>query len=418
MNRLLRRKMIQIMARRFKLLNNRLFRTRNIIVVSEDGVKHYPLGSKLQLSALVFLMGFLSWASYSTGSYLSAKNILREKEHSIEQAVMKNRAIGEQFAILKQDLAKLGTKDGEDLSEYERFVMDQHKTLSESADSDIGALGQNVMQARIDYLEGMVNQMKSDRSLLVASIRERSESQNGAYEDLIESTGLNLAKLLKTPEAKARMAKIETDGATKRQAANAVQGEELRRTSEKPTTERPGDFANQGGPFEPANPSQLSEEEQRIEEAMFDNLDESILLRELLQVIPFAKPVANSRVTSTFGRRVDPINKRWAIHKGMDFVGPYGGKVTATSPGTVTVAGTMRGYGNVVEIDHGYGLTTRYAHLQKVLVSEGQSVKKGATIGTQGNSGRSTGTHVHYEIRYNKTALNPDKFVKAGNHVF
>ncbi|MBM3618609.1 MAG: M23 family metallopeptidase [Alphaproteobacteria bacterium] len=401
------------MARRFKLLNNRLFRARNIIVVSEQGVKHYPLGAKLQFVGLLALMGFLSWASYSTGSYLSAKDLLRAKERNIEQTVAQNRAISEQFTILKQDLAKLGTKDGEELSEYERFVMDQHKALSETDGINSAAIGQNVLQARIDYLESMVNQMKSDRSLLVASIRERSESQNGAYEDLIESTGLNLAKLLKTPEAKARMAKIQADGDTKRQAANAVQDEELRRTKE--TT---SDFANQGGPFEPANPSQLSADELRAEEAMFDNLDESILLRELMNVIPFAKPVANARVTSTFGRRVDPINKRWAIHKGMDFVGPYGGKVQATSGGTVTVAGTMRGYGNVVEIDHGYGFTTRYAHLQKVLVTEGQSVKKGATIGTQGNSGRSTGTHVHYEVRHNKTALNPDKFVKAGNHVF
>lgn len=400
------------MARRFKLLNNRIFRTRNIIVVSEDGVKHYPLGSKIQLGFLVLLMGFLSWASYSTGSYLSAQNILRDKERSIEQAVAKNRVIGEQFAILKRDLARLDTKEGEDLNEYERFILDQHKTLSEAEGDSIGAIGQSVMQARIDYLEGMVNQMKNDRSLLVTSIRQRSESQNSAYEDLIESTGLNLAKLLKTPEAKARIAKIEQDGATKRQAANVLQDEEFRKTKE--NTE----FANQGGPFEPANPSMLSAEELREEEAMFDNLDDSVLLRELMEVIPFAKPVANGRITSNFGRRVDPINKRWAIHKGMDFVGPYGGKVAATSGGTVTVAGSMRGYGNIVEIDHGYGLTTRYAHLQKVLVEKGQTVKKGSTIGTQGNSGRSTGTHVHYEVRYNKTALNPEKFVKAGNHVF
>ena len=131
--------------------------------------------------------------------------------------------------------------------------------------------------------------------------------------------------------------------------------------------------------------------------------------------IPLALPVAgtNFERTSGFGARVDPFTRRYAFHSGIDFAGPWGAQVRATAPGTVVFVGNKGGYGNMVEIDHGLGIRTRYGHLSAMTVRNGAKVEKGATIGRVGSTGRSTGPHVHYEIWYDDALQNPGKFIEA-----
>ena len=105
------------------------------------------------------------------------------------------------------------------------------------------------------------------------------------------------------------------------------------------------------------------------------------------------------------------------MHSGLDFRVPSGRKVRSAGQGTVVAAGWNGGYGRMVEIDHGDGLTTRYAHMSKILVKEGDVVERGAVVGKVGSSGRSTGAHLHYEIRRNGTAINPLRFIKAGRKI-
>lgn len=151
---------------------------------------------------------------------------------------------------------------------------------------------------------------------------------------------------------------------------------------------------------------------------MLGDINTMMLLSDIMHVLPLEAPLKDYRLSSPFGRRVDPLNKRWALHKGLDFVGAYGAKVYATAPGVVTFAGRNSGYGNLVEVDHGYGISTRYAHMKSILVAEGDKVEKGDVVGLQGNTGRSTGSHLHYEVRFNRTALNPKKFIEANGDVF
>jgi murein DD-endopeptidase MepM/ murein hydrolase activator NlpD len=131
--------------------------------------------------------------------------------------------------------------------------------------------------------------------------------------------------------------------------------------------------------------------------------------------IPLALPVAGTGFerTSGFGARVDPFTRRYAFHSGIDFAGPWGAQVHATAPGTVVFVGNKGGYGNMVEIDHGLGIRTRYGHLSAMTVRSGAKVEKGVTIGRVGSTGRSTGPHVHYEIWYDDTLQNPGKFIEA-----
>ncbi len=141
-------------------------------------------------------------------------------------------------------------------------------------------------------------------------------------------------------------------------------------------------------------------------------------LRSLLKRVPLVSPVDFYHQASPFGLRRDPFTKKKAMHYGVDLAGWGGAPVFATAPGKVVFAGRKGRYGKMVEIDHGYGIRTRYGHLRKVLVKRGQEVGHRHRIGLLGSTGRSTGPHVHYEVRFDGKPMNPAKFIKAGRYVF
>lgn len=138
-----------------------------------------------------------------------------------------------------------------------------------------------------------------------------------------------------------------------------------------------------------------------------------------LRHVPLTTPVHGGQfeVTSGFGPRVDPFTGHLAFHPGVDFAGPWGSTVTATASGRVIFAGPHVGYGNLVEIDHGYGFHTRYGHLASVLVRVGSRVEKGTAVGRLGSTGRSTGPHVHYEVWLAEKLRDPAKYIETGRHV-
>ena len=135
-------------------------------------------------------------------------------------------------------------------------------------------------------------------------------------------------------------------------------------------------------------------------------------LNKLKMVLPLGAPVKNVRITSKYGKRNDPFDNTQKQHRGIDFAGKIGTELMAVAPGRVISAGDRVGYGTTVEIDHGLGFTTLYAHLSKIIVSRGDWVRPGTIVGLAGSSGRSTGPHLHYEIRYKGNPFNPEKFVK------
>ena len=124
------------------------------------------------------------------------------------------------------------------------------------------------------------------------------------------------------------------------------------------------------------------------------------------------------QLTSHFGNRRDPFNGRMAKHEGVDLGAPLKAKVFAVAPGKVTFAGWKARYGKVVIVDHGMGFSTLYGHLHSVAVETGQPVDATTPVGLVGNTGRSTGPHLHYEVRINDQPRNPAKFIKAGRNVF
>ncbi|MEI4231836.1 DUF5930 domain-containing protein [Roseovarius sp. D22-M7] len=178
-----------------------------------------------------------------------------------------------------------------------------------------------------------------------------------------------------------------------------------------------GAYSGQGGPSLPASLSTrgdatLTPEAQRAGRIL-GRLDELNLYRLAAEKTPFARPVEGGvRLTSGYGMR-------WGrMHKGTDFAGAHGTPILATADGVVSHAGWLSGYGRVVKIKHAFGIETRYAHMSRIRVKQGQRVSRGDRIGDMGNTGRSTGTHLHYEVRVDEKAINPMTYIKAAKNVF
>lgn len=140
-------------------------------------------------------------------------------------------------------------------------------------------------------------------------------------------------------------------------------------------------------------------------------------LQRGLEGIPQVVPAAGNRISSSFGYRSDPFRGSPAFHAGLDFRGPTGTPIYAAARGKVAFVGRRGGYGNCVEIDHGNGLRTRYAHMSAFHARVGQPVEAGQAIGEVGSTGRSTGPHLHFEVRLHGRAINPRPFLEAAPHV-
>ncbi len=171
-----------------------------------------------------------------------------------------------------------------------------------------------------------------------------------------------------------------------------------------------------GGPFVPADPrtgSSSFEADLATAQNAVATLDG---LRRALPSVPLRKPLSGDlQMTSTFGYRTDPFLGKPALHSGVDLREEYGTAARATAAGVVTSAGPMGGYGNMVEIDHGGGLATRYAHLSSIAVTPGQQLSPGAVVGRVGSTGRSTGPHLHYEVRIDGEPVDPTRFLRAAS---
>jgi murein DD-endopeptidase MepM/ murein hydrolase activator NlpD len=170
-----------------------------------------------------------------------------------------------------------------------------------------------------------------------------------------------------------------------------------------------------GGPFLPPEDGPDAASLVDDANAVMEALSRFKAAKDAIDPAPIHTPLAGSlRISSSYGNRRDPFSGGKAFHAGIDFPAPRGTSVLAAGEGTVTFAGQMSGYGNMVEITHGAGLVTRYAHLSSFLVKEGQTVKTGTPIAKVGSTGRSTGPHLHFEVRRDDRAIDPGKFLAAG----
>ena len=169
--------------------------------------------------------------------------------------------------------------------------------------------------------------------------------------------------------------------------------------------------AGVGGPFEAVQPLKSAPNFKQLFSS-WKKLEEPV---KPVVAIPSTQPVKGTALTSGYGVRSDPFRGRAAMHAGIDLAGPLGTPIYATADGYVGRAEWAGGYGNLVELNHGRGIQTRYGHLTRSTVQSGQAIKRGQLIGYMGSTGRSTGSHLHYEVRIDGKAVNPIPFMEAND---
>ena len=241
------------------------------------------------------------------------------------------------------------------------------------------------MEARSDALGTRLSELRESQADLLARIYERAASNIATLETTLQLTGLEIPRLIE-----------------RSQAARIGMGGPLFGFDARP----PRDTLDLGRGFE-ASVARLERHLGRWED-----------LKDVLRRVPLTAPADSYYISSGFGKRKDPITKRRAMHYGTDLSSAFGTPVLSTAAGTVTFAGRNGPYGLMVEIDHGLGLKTRYGHLHKSQVQAGDAIAFRDQIGLMGSSGRSTGSHVHYEIILDGEPQNPENFLEAGKHVF
>ena len=169
-----------------------------------------------------------------------------------------------------------------------------------------------------------------------------------------------------------------------------------------------------GGPYVPDLKSVIKDKQMNESIAsIYKNIDDLAYYKEVIEFVPIGKPVWSYWVTSPFGSRPDPFQNKRAYHKGIDLASRTGNKIKTQAKGKVIRAEYASGYGNLVVVDHGNGFTTKYGHMHKIYVKKGQHVDYNDTLGEVGNTGRSTGPHLHYEVLYRGRPVDPMPFMKA-----
>ncbi len=426
---------------------------QRLFLKSEEGTRFIRLRPATQATMIVGSAVFVGWTVIVTSIFLidtiSSGNIRDQalREQAMYQDTLNSVAFDrdaraaeaaaaqDRFALAMDQVSAMQTRllDSEERRRELETAVDViqatlRRTIEERDDARLAAAT-------------LQNELRADTGTVqTAAAREQELEQTLAF--LTEALELTAderdTRHLQIAEAEQEIVRLQFEAALMEERQNRVfsQLEEAVAVSMEPLDEmfsaaglstddlietvRNG-YSGQGGPLMPIvstsgdGPDPMSLRANEVLQA----LDEINLHRIAAEQLPFAVPVNGSfRNTSGFGYRRDPINGGRRLHAGVDFAGGRGTPIVAGGAGTVIFAGRQSGYGLMVEIRHSHGYTTRYAHMTRIRVSEGERVSRGELLGDMGCTGRCTGTHLHYEVRLNGDPVNPMTFIRAGRNVF
>jgi len=367
-----------------------LFPERHLYVRSGGQMKGYVLTAKKQMVAAGVVAGAALWMGVCSAAMLV----------NVMSATSADREIARTQA------------------KYERWIADRQARLN----SAVAQL--NASDGSTPSLAAEIEKRHAALALLLTDLK----GQPGAAEALTPAINRALATSGKSPTQQIQLVRASQEQLLDAADSFAKSRADRLRLAFRLAGLTPAAFMPKGGALggpliESKDPRALAavldvDEDfaDRIQHAAAD-MSEAKALEDTAKALPLAQPTPGADRSSGFGVRVDPFTGRPAYHTGQDFSGSRMEAIHATAPGVVSFTGVRSGYGNTVEIDHGHGFKTRYAHLAVIAVSVGQQVGVGQRIGGMGSTGRSTGTHLHYEVWVNGRAQNPERFLKAGVYV-
>lgn len=399
----------------------RWFPDRQIYHRSDGQVRYFAISTGIQIGALAGATILAGWLCFATVSVAFHDRALAAKDAELErERINYHRMVAEAQANEATVISFMESRMEEfDRTAYE-FQM-RHETLRQLVDFAEQLTGQDLAPSPA---------MEDGRVLMAATPADPTPRE--ARDPLV-----NVAALSDNPEDQISFLMGEQDSVL----AQAEDATEARLQNLRAVLRLTGlniedviadnrNAEERGGPFEPISASDFIATPSGAGGVELDGAFSSRIARiaaRLLEVEeledfvdagPLGVPIGvDYRQTSDFGVRIDPFNGRPTPHRGMDFAAYRRAPIIASGPGRVIYAGWRSGYGRTVEIDHGYGFVTRYGHLHEIAVRRGDVVERGQLIGGMGSTGRSTATHLHYEIWYNGSAIDPNRLLRAGQYV-
>lgn len=430
-----------------KPLLERLFPERQFIYRRAGKASQITVSRHSQIAmSLLGSMG-LMWVGYATVSNVMFSQVLQNKNLLIQSTQDAYRQAMDDLSTRNRNLALMAS-EMEEFKTQLRTVASLNKELDQKQSGSGGAVRDElakrlvVLNRDLSARSTRISNRLKDAEALYQSdllkLRQHNDAlsakmyqlsrqmrESESVRESAQKKVLVLSEKLEMLETRMRVTKLSNkrllsrlDELTDMSLGNF---EDALQTAGLPV---PGDDVNgqgpKGGPFIPIR-TDKSAATYTPDETLEEIDRRTARVRKLGKMVlelPLSQPLKSYTITSGYGKRLDPVKQGWANHEGLDLGAPEGTPVVAPGPGKVVFAGARGAYGLLVEIKHANGLTTRYAHLSKILVKPGQNLKTGARIGLVGSTGRSTGPHLHYEISRNGKTVNPLNFIEAGKNVF
>lgn len=440
-------------------LFNRLFPERQLYHRSHGQVRFVSMSAQTQIALLIVTLAFLSWVAYASVNVVFKEQIISAKERNLvamqanyEVRLAEAQAAYERlhtFLVQAEDRFQRETE----LLRMKQARLEQLVSRKESLRRDYASLQTRIQVARDrDAIPEDNNRLLMDVTALDPAPRISRSTVTQAKAEGIKLGGTIAALIIPRENEKLPVAASTANQFSHLDAKiagmRAAQRDMVMRFEETVehdiarlesildlTNVNPESFVQRAAREDAANGTggplitlddmagQLENDPSGDQFArqmlrLSDKVSRLTYLNEAMEKIPFVKPINNLPISSGFGARLDPFTRRVAFHSGTDFPGKLNSAVFATAEGVVSRAGRFSAYGRLVELDHGFGFKTRYAHLNAINVEVGDKVKFRQQVGQMGSTGRSTGPHLHYEIWYDGKVLDAERFFEAGRYVF
>ncbi len=396
----------------------RLFPPRDCTIMdTHDGtVSTYQQSSFWRFTKFCVITTMTIWAAWSTYVYIYHRPLLQKRTQQLEQMRAQHNR---QTSDLKTYLNKYNAL-ARDLNITDDKILKSNKLSDAEKENLLNTRSKTI--GELDFLQTRIVEMMTDENYIpefdklseimldFELVRSENDTLKQRHQQILES-----AVEISTADNQIvnAVSKLSTENIEELRTQLKKINSSISKLglSEAQLIAQANNYSNQfiGGIYVPLK---ISKNADAKYQKIAQDLEKWHGLNRLTKILPIGAPVENKVITSPFGVRDDPFTKTKKQHKGIDFAGKIGTELYAVAPGRVVSAGERTGYGTTVEIDHGLGFTTLYAHLSKLMVSRGDWVRPGTVIGLGGSSGRSTGPHLHYEIRYKGNPFNPTSFVK------
>lgn len=387
---------------------------KEIIFRSGGRAMVFNISHRLQLFTLIFLSTVFIWSGFNYYFYHNSEELIQYKEKELGKT--RNAyidLISDVTALqnnLKEVVASLEEADSglQEIKDYREQAVTVEDKIRNIADSEQwlnqrkvkdkiskreALLQREIMQRENDVLRSKVADLGNKISTLQQNVKGLETAEIAILDKIEKLSGQEIDEIKKS------LSKINQTLKVQKQyfnpLANMQEGE--------------------GGDYIPLNDTKISPELLDKMSSVFQSIDTLDKYKEAMSSVPLGSPVYKYRLSSVFGSRSDPFNKKIAAHRGLDMSAAIGSRISAPAAGKVIKAEYSGGYGNLVEIEHDKGFVTRYAHLNKMYVKTGDNVAYNQAIGEVGHTGRATGNHLHYEVLYNGRNVNPLTFINIGS---